>query len=70
VAVKVVKEKHDLRFDIPCIGLKTLETAATAGIAVLALEPGKTLILEQDAVTSFVEKQRITLTTTRPEAAP
>ena len=70
VAVKVAKEKHDLRFDIPCIGLKTLETAATAGIAVLALEPGKTLILEQDAVTSFVEKQRITVTTTRPEAAP
>ncbi len=70
VAVKVAKEKHDLRFDIPCIGMKTLETAAAAGIAVLALEPGKTLILEQDAVTAFVEKQRITLTTTRPEAAP
>jgi len=70
VAVKVAKEKHDLRFDIPCIGMKTLETAAAAGIAVLALEPGKTLILEQDAVTAFVEKQRITLTTTRPVAAP
>jgi len=70
VAVKVAKEKHDLRFDIPCIGLKTLETVAAAGIAVLALEPGKTLILEQDAVTAFVEKQRITLTTTRPVAAP
>jgi DUF1009 family protein len=70
VAVKVAKEKHDLRFDIPCIGMKTLEAAAAAGIAVLALEPGKTLILEQDAVTSFVEKQRITLTTTALEAAP
>jgi len=70
VAVKVAKEKHDLRFDIPCIGLKTLETAAVAGIAVLALEPGKTLILEQDAVTLLVEKQRITLTTTALEAAP
>jgi len=70
VAVKVAKEKHDLRFDIPCIGMKTLETAAAAGIAVLALEPGKTLILEPDAVTAFVEKQRITLTTTQLEAAP
>jgi len=70
VAVKVAKEKHDLRFDIPCIGLKTLETVAAAGIAVLALEPGKTLILEQEAVTSFVEKQRITLTTTGLEAPP
>src|SRR6266481_2822242 len=29
VAVKVAKEKHDLRFDIPCLGVQTLETCAT-----------------------------------------
>ena len=31
VAVKVAKLKHDMRFDIPCIGLQTLETCAAAG---------------------------------------
>ena len=36
VAVKVAKEKHDLRFDIPCLGAKTIETCAAAGISVLA----------------------------------
>ena len=48
VAVKVAKEKHDLRFDIPCVGPQTLETCAASRIAVLALEAGKTLLLEQD----------------------
>src|SRR5437660_847220 len=39
VAVKVAKEKHDTRFDIPCIGSRTLEICASAGGSVLALEP-------------------------------
>jgi DUF1009 family protein len=47
VAVKVAKEKHDQRFDIPCIGPRTLETCAAAKISVLAIEAGKTLLLEQ-----------------------
>ena len=46
VAVKVAKANHDMRFDIPCIGLQTLETCARAGISVLALEAGKALLLE------------------------
>src|SRR5882724_2330640 len=33
VAIKVAKGKHDLRFDIPCIGSRTLETCATAGVS-------------------------------------
>ncbi len=64
VAVKVAKEKHDLRFDIPCIGAQTIETCAVAGIAVLALEPGKTLVLEQDVVETLAKKNRVSLVTT------
>jgi DUF1009 family protein len=63
VAVKVAREKHDLRFDIPCVGPKTLETCASAGIAVLALEPGKTLVLEEDVCAQLAKKHKITLTT-------
>ena len=37
VAVKVAKESHDMRFDIPCIGPRTLETCARNGVAALAL---------------------------------
>src|SRR4051812_36899492 len=47
VAVKVAREKHDLRFDIPCLGPQTLETCVRAKVSVLAFEAGKSLLLEQ-----------------------
>jgi UDP-2,3-diacylglucosamine hydrolase len=63
IAVKVAKPNHDMRFDIPCIGLQTLETCAASGVAVLALESGKTLLLEREACAPFAEKNKISLTT-------
>jgi DUF1009 family protein len=63
VAVKVAKEKHDMRFDIPCIGLKTIETCAAHGVSVLALEAGKTLILDQEKVAEVAQRQRISIVT-------
>ena len=63
IAVKVAKQEHDMRFDIPCIGPQTLETCAVARISVLALEADKTLVLERDAVEALIAKYRITLTT-------
>jgi DUF1009 family protein len=63
VAVKVAKPGHDMRFDIPCIGPQTLETCARRGVAVLALEAGKTLLLEREACAALAEKNKITVTT-------
>ena len=63
VAVKVARENHDFRFDIPCVGPQTLEVCAGAGITVLALEVGKTLLLEQDACEVLAKKNKISLTT-------
>ncbi len=63
IAVKVAKAGHDMRFDIPCIGLKTLETCAQTGISALALESGRTLLLEQEACEQLAKKNRISLTT-------
>ena len=63
VAVKVAKEKHDLRFDIPCIGLQTLEVCAQSGVSVLALESGKTLLLEREACEALAKKNKISVTT-------
>ena len=63
VAVKAAKEKHDLRFDIPCIGSRTLEICASAGVSVLALEAGKTLLLDEHEVREFVPRRNIVLTT-------
>ena len=63
VAVKVAREKHDFRFDIPCLGPKTLETCAAAGVAVLGFEAGRSLLLEQEACETLARKHKIALTT-------
>ena len=63
VAVKVAKQNHDLRFDIPCLGPQTLETCASSRIRVLAFEAGKSLLLEPENCSQFVSKNEISLLT-------
>ena len=63
VAVKVAKERHDLRFDIPCLGPQTLETCAAAQISVLAFEAGKSLLLEQETCEQLARKHKIAVVT-------
>jgi DUF1009 family protein len=57
VAVKVAKQNHDMRFDIPCIGAQTVRTCQNAGVKVLALEAGKTILLEREEVESLVNRK-------------
>jgi DUF1009 family protein len=63
VAIKVAKEKHNLRFDIPCIGPKTIEVCAQAGIAVLAVEAQKTLLLEREQLEVLSRQLKVTVAT-------
>ena len=48
--VKVAKPKQDMRFDVPVIGPKTIETMRLAGATCLSLDAGRTLIFDQDMV--------------------
>src|SRR3954453_17947134 len=50
VMIKVSKPNQDMRFDVPVIGVETVRIAAESGVRVIALEAGKTLLLERDAV--------------------
>jgi UDP-2,3-diacylglucosamine hydrolase len=52
-----------MRFDVPCLGAKTLEVCAAARISVLAVEAGKTLLLEREACERLAVKDKISLTT-------
>jgi len=61
VAVKVAKTNHDLRFDIPCLGARTLETCAAAGIVVLAFEADRTLLLDREEVESLAQRHGVTV---------
>jgi UDP-2,3-diacylglucosamine hydrolase len=63
VAVKVAKEKHDFRFDIPCIGPDTVRVCAESGVAVLAVEAGRTLLLEREQLEALARRHQITIAT-------
>ncbi len=63
VAVKVAKKNHDLRFDIPCIGPQTIRSCAESGVSVLALEAGRTLLLEQPECEELARSNKIAVTT-------
>ena len=61
VAVKVTKPSQDMRFDIPCIGNTTIEILKQAGITVLGIEAGRTLLLEQDPLLASANKAGISI---------
>jgi DUF1009 family protein len=47
--VKIAKPKQDMRFDVPVIGVKTIETMLRAGASCLAVDAGRCLLLDGDA---------------------
>ncbi len=48
--VKTVKAQQDYRFDVPCFGLRTLETMKEAGLKCAALETGKVILIDKTTV--------------------
>jgi UDP-2,3-diacylglucosamine hydrolase len=48
--VKVAKPQQDMRFDVPVIGLATIQAMRVAGASALSIDAGRTLILDGDAV--------------------
>ena len=61
VVVKVSKPNQDFRFDVPVIGPATLETAAAAQIRVIAVEAGRTLVLDRASVTEMAARLKVSL---------
>ncbi|MDR2430267.1 MAG: UDP-2,3-diacylglucosamine diphosphatase LpxI [Puniceicoccales bacterium] len=59
--VKTVKPDQDYRFDVPCFGLRTLESMAEGGIRHAALEANNVLILEKEKVLRQAREFGITL---------
>jgi DUF1009 family protein len=59
--VKVSKPNQDFRFDVPVVGPRTIETAAASGIAVVAVEARRTLLLGLDEIRALCQAGRVTL---------
>ena len=58
---KVSKPNQDLRFDVPVIGPRTLLAAAEARLSAIAVEAGKTLLLEKDEIARLADEHRISV---------
>jgi UDP-2,3-diacylglucosamine hydrolase len=61
IVVKVSKPNQDFRFDVPVIGCQTVEVSFAAGIKILAVEAGRTLLLDKEAVKALAEEKQITI---------
>ena len=59
VVVKVAKPQQDWRFDLPVIGMKTIKTIKKAKGKILAVESGKTLILEKEKTIKLADKEGV-----------
>lgn len=59
--VKVAKPQQDMRFDVPTIGVRTLQTMVDAGASTLVIEAEKTILLDEPAVLEFAKRHRLTI---------
>jgi len=60
--VKVAKPNQDMRFDVPVIGLKTIETMRLSGATCLAVDAGKCLLLDGDRIVDAANGTGIAIT--------
>jgi hypothetical protein len=61
VMIKVEKPNQDMRFDVPVIGVETIRVAAEVKLRVIALEAGRTLLLERDAIIDLANRANISI---------
>lgn len=54
--VKVAKPNQDMRFDVPVVGVSTIEAMKAAGAAVLSVDAGKTLMIDGDAIVKAADE--------------
>ncbi|HYE25899.1 MAG TPA: UDP-2,3-diacylglucosamine diphosphatase LpxI [Clostridia bacterium] len=59
--VKVAKPNQDMRFDVPVVGIHTIETMIRAGATCLALDAGRCLMFDRDAVVAAANDAAITI---------
>ncbi len=64
--IKVSKPNQDMRFDVPVIGLRTIEIMKKAGASCLALDAGKTLMLDKEAIVAAADAADIAIVAEEP----
>ncbi len=67
VLVKLCKPGQDMRADLPAIGVETLSRARAAGLAGIAVEAGRSLVLERDAIIAEADANGLFVTGIVPD---
>ena len=62
--VKVAKPQQDLRFDVPVVGVVTVETMIRAGASCLSVEAGRTLLFDREALVKRADEAGIAIVAT------
>ncbi len=70
VAFKGARDGHDMRFDVPVIGLKTVRTMKSAGVSAMAFQAGRQIVLERDAVVEYADRHGIAIVGVRTDLPP
>jgi DUF1009 family protein len=66
--VKVAKPNQDMRFDVPVIGIATIQAMRIAGASALSIDAGKTLVFDRDAVLASANEAGIAIVGRRRES--
>jgi DUF1009 family protein len=59
--VKLAKPNQDMRFDVPVVGVPTIEAMVQAGATCLCITAGKTLMFDRKEMIATADKQRIAI---------
>jgi DUF1009 family protein len=68
ILVKMAKPQQDMRFDVPTIGQQTLREVAAAGFAGIAVEAGRTILLDAEILPALADELGIFLIAQAPDA--
>lgn len=69
VLVKLCKPQQDRRVDLPSIGLSTLQNARTAGLSGIAMEAGRSIVLDMADVRSYADREGLFVIGIEPDVA-
>jgi DUF1009 family protein len=70
VVVKVSKPSQDMRFDVPVVGLATVEVMVRSKVSALAIDAGRTLLFDRSRLIEAADSANIAIQATEPQAAP
>jgi UDP-2,3-diacylglucosamine hydrolase len=67
VVVKVCKPNQDMRFDVPAVGIQTVETMHAAGVQTLSVEAGKAVVFDRPDMIKLADKYKMSIVAIKEE---